>query len=335
MKKITMIGEIMLRLSPPYYNKIEQATNFNSTYGGGEANVAISLSRLGHQTKFISKLPKNQLGYSALKHLRSYNVDVEDIILEGDNIGIYFLEMGFGGRSSQVLYNRKYSAFTSIDFCQYDFNSILKNTSWLHLSGITLALSESAKNLAINVAQMAYKSGIKVSFDFNYRSKLWTIEEASMVLKQIIPYTHVCFANLFDIETLIGINCSLDTTEDKMDIILSQFIEKYQIDYVFGTKRQIHSANENSLSAYSYSKDNKYLTNEYKFNIVDRIGGGDAFVSGVVHGLLKNYKDYTFATEFGLATSVLKHTIQGDACILSEEEILNFINHSGKANIDR
>jgi len=334
---ICTIGEIMLRLSPPYYNKIEQASSFNVTYGGGEANVAISLAKLGHRTKFITQLPSNQLGESALKHLRGYNVDVSDIILKGDNIGIYFLEMGFGGRTSQVLYNRKYSAFTNITYDAFDFERILDETNWLHVSGITLALGDNAKKTIIELLKRAKQKDVIVSFDFNYRSKLWTVEEAKETIQCIMPYVDVCFASLFDIETIVGLKIKdqYDDINEKRKAVFNLLFQTYPITYLFGTIRNSHSANENSLSAYAYTKDNTYLTKDFRFNIVDRIGGGDAFVSGVIHRLITDYNNLYDATDFGLFTSILKHTIQGDACILSEGEILDFMNNLGHSCVQR
>lgn len=327
----------MLRLSPPYYNKIEQANVFNATYGGGEANVAISLAKLGHKTQFISKLPNNQLGESALKHLRSYNVDVRHIIMQGDNIGIYFLEMGFGGRTSQVIYNRKHSAFTDISYEMFDFEAILEETDWLHISGITLALSQNAHDTVFKLVKHAKEHNVTVSFDFNYRRKLWTIEEARQSIKQIIPYVDVCFGSIFDVETILGIKSDekIDDPLLKRKDVIHKFLKTYSVKYLFGTIRHVFSANENALSAYVYTSNNEYITEKIKFNIVDRIGGGDAFVSGVIHGLINNYDNYYFATEFGLVTSVLKHTIQGDACILTEDEIFNYIKTLGQGNVNR
>ncbi len=327
----------MLRLSPPFYNKIEQTNTLNVTYGGCEANVAISLAKLGHKTKFITQLPNNQLGKSALKHLRSYDVDVNDIKLKGDNIGIYFLEMGFGGRPSQVIYNRKHSAFTNICYDEFDFERILKDTKWLHVSGITLALSEQVRETVIKVLKEAKQKGIIISFDFNYRKKLWTVEQAHHTIKKILPYVDICFASLFDIETIVGLKTtqSFNNLLEKRKHIFEQLLNKYSIAYIFGTVRQIYSSNENSLSAYVYSKHMMYQTEDYRFNIVDRIGGGDAFVSGVIHKLIHHFDKYQEATDFGLFTSIIKHTIQGDACILIEDEIINFMNTLGKSTVQR
>ncbi len=327
----------MLRLSPPYYNKIEQTNTFNAIYGGGEANVAISLAKLGHKSKFITKLPKNQLGESALKHLRSYNVDVDDIVLDGDNIGIYFLEMGFGGRSSQVLYNRKHSAFTDISYEMFDFERILEDTNWLHVSGITLALGEKAQDTVVELLKRAKEKNVIVSFDFNYRAKLWTVESAHQGILRIMPYVDVCFASLYDIENILGLKVEqeFDDVLEHRKAVFDLLFKTYPVSYIFGTVRHIYSSNENSLSAYAYGPKQLYLTNDYKFNIVDRIGGGDAFVSGVIHGLIQDYNNFYYATEFGLVTSILKHTIQGDACILSEDEILNFMKNLGHGNVNR
>ncbi|TCT13828.1 2-dehydro-3-deoxygluconokinase [Natranaerovirga pectinivora] len=331
MSSVVTMGEIMLRLSPPLYHKIEQTNNYSSTYGGGEANVAIALSHLGRNTCFISKLPANQLGDGAIVHLRGYGVNTENIARAGENIGIYFLENGFGTRASQVIYNRKHSAITDIDESEFDFDKIFKDVEWFHISGITLALGENVRRVALIAMKKAKEHNVKVSFDFNYRSKLWSIEEAKEAMQEIMPMVDVCFGSYFDANVLLEIEPSkeYDNDEDKRMDVFNQLIDKYGVKYVFGTKRELFSANENSLWSYAYTKDAVYRTESTRFNIFDRVGGGDAFVSGVIHKLLDDYEDFKFANEFGLACSILKHTIPGDASILREKEITKFMSNLG------
>ncbi|WP_165868624.1 sugar kinase [Natranaerovirga hydrolytica] len=337
MSNVVTMGEIMLRLSPPLHHKIEQTNDFSATYGGGEANVAVALSYLGHKTTFISKLPDNQLGDGAIKHLRGYGVNTEFIVRDGEDIGIYFLENGFGTRPSQVIYNRRHSAITKIKKEEFDFDKIFSQAKWFHLSGITLALGEEIKEVALYAAQKAKEHNVKVSFDFNYRAKLWTKDEAKKAMQKVLPLVDICFASYFDANTLLEIepSKSYENDEEKQNDVFYQMIKKYNLSYVFGTKRELFSANENSLSSYVYTKDSKYTTEAKRFNIFDRVGGGDAFVSGAIHKLLGNCKDFQKANEFGLACSILKHTIPGDASILKEKDILGFMDNLGASAINR
>lgn len=343
MEKIITFGEIMLRLSTPDYNTIDQTHSYIANYGGGEANVAVSLAHMGHKTYFMSKLPPNQLGDGAVSHLRANGVNTDYIVRGSTTLGIYFLETGFGGRPSKVIYNRKHSAITRIQADEFDFKEIFEGATWFHVSGITLALGERVYSFALEAAKQAHKYGVKVSFDFNYRSKLWTIEEAIPCYKEFMKYVDICFASFFDCNTILQI--PLDeglenaTLSEKRRNVFPKMIEKYKLSYIFGTDRVVYSATENSLAGYYFKYiDGKLsceLTAPIRFNIYDRIGGGDAFASGVIHGLLKNFDDPKYAVLYGLNTSVLKHTIYGDACLLSCEDIENFMKASGSAEVVR
>ncbi|MGL4362264.1 MAG: PfkB family carbohydrate kinase, partial [Cellulosilyticaceae bacterium] len=234
---------------------------------------------------------------------------------------------------------RKHSAITRVQLDEFDFPKIFKGADWFHVSGITLALNERVKIVAIEACKYAKKHGIKVSFDFNYRAKLWTIEEAIPAYLEIMPYVDVVFGSFFDANTILGI--PLDdgleeaTMSEKRKNVFPKLIKKYNLDYVFGTDRVVFSATENSLAGYYYTQKKCDLTQPIKFNIYDRIGGGDAFASGVIHGLLLNYKDPEYAVKYGLNTSVLKHTIYGDACVLSCEDIEEFMKSNGTAEVQR
>lgn len=339
MEKIITFGEIMMRLSTPDYNTVNQTRSFLVNYGGGEANVAVALAHMGHKTYFMSKLPPNQLGDGAVSHLRSHGVNTDYIVRGSTTLGIYFLETGFGGRPSKVIYNRKHSAITRIQLDEFDFDEIFKGATWFHVSGISLALNDRVKDFAIEAAKYAKKHGVKVSFDFNYRSKLWTIEEAIPAFREIIEYVDVCFASFFDINTLIGIPLDKGLEDASMHErrlnVFPKLMKKYGISYVYGTDRVVYSATDNSLAGYFYTKEKFEITNPIRFNIYDRIGGGDAFASGVIHGLLKDFNDPEYAVRYGLNTSVLKHTLYGDACVLSCEDIETFMKASGSAEVER
>jgi len=338
-EKIVAFGEIMLRLTPPDYQTIAQARNFVANYGGGEANVLVSLSHLGRKTEFLTKLPDNQLGDSAIKHLNAHGVKTDNIVKGSSNIGMYFVETGFGGRPSKVLYNRKHSAITRIDCNEVDFDAVFKDAKWFHLSGITLALSENVRNVAYKCLEYCKEHNIVVSFDFNYRSKLWTIEEAKPHFKKVIPYVDVLFANHFDLHNILEIDTNLTLQENPLEYkkdLSKKLMEQTNVAYVIGTDRTVHTASDNSLSSYCVLRDGSCVVEgPIRFSIYDRIGGGDAFASGVIHGLIKDFLNPQFAIKFGLATSVLAHTLYGDVSTLTEQDVLEFIKSNGNASIQR
>lgn len=342
MDKIVTFGELMLRLSTPDYSTIDQAHSFLVNYGGGEANVAIALARMGHKTYFMSKLPPNQLGDSAVAHLLSNGVNTEFVARGSTTIGIYFLETGFGGRPSKVIYNRKHSAITRVHAREFNFKKIFKGAKWFHISGITLALGEQVRKVAFRAAEEAKKAGATVSFDFNYRSTLWSIEQAKPVYKEFIKYADVVFCNDWDAANLLDVHADEGYEDadpfEKRKNVLTKMINKYNLKYVFATNRTVHSATENSLAGYYFTVKNGEtvyeVTDPIRFNIYDRIGGGDAFASGVIHGLMvKN--DPSYAVRYGLTTSVLKHTIYGDAFTLSCADIEAFMDKNGSAEVKR
>ena len=342
-EKILTFGEIMLRLSTPDYSTINQTQSFLVNYGGGEANVAVALAHMGHKTYFMSKLPPNQLGDGAITHLKSHGVDTSYVVRGSTTIGIYFLETGFGGRPSKVIYNRKHSAITRISEDEFDWEEIFKDATWFHISGITLALGERVRKVALRAVQEAKKHKVPVSFDFNYRSKLWTVEEARPVYKQFMNYVNIVFASFYDANTILEI--PLDegfedkTLSEKRRNVFPKMIKKYNLQYIFGTDRVVYTATDNSLAGYYFKLHNDdlswELTEPIRFNIYDRIGGGDAFASGVIHGLLKDYNNPGYAVRYGLNTSVLKHTIYGDASTMSCEDIETFMAANGSAEVVR
>lgn len=340
-EKIITFGEIMLRLSTPDHQTINQTHSYIANYGGGEANVAVSLSHMGHNTYFMSKLPPNQLGDGAISHLMAHGVNTDFIVRGSTILGIYFLESGFGGRPSKVIYNRKHSAITRVQIEEFDLDEIFGDATWFHVSGISLALNERVAKVVLACCKYCAEHGVKVSFDFNYRAKLWTVEEARPWFKEIMQYVDVCFASFYDANTILEIPLDDDFDEENVTLhekrlnVFPKMMEKYNISYIFGTDRVVYSSTENSLAGYYYTKQRYNLTKPIRFMIHDRIGGGDAFASGVIHGLLKDFKNPKYAVNYGLATSVLKHTIYGDACVLSVEEIEEFMHTNGTAEVQR
>lgn len=330
-KQVVTMGEIMLRLTPPDYAKIEQATSYLANYGGGEANVAVSLSHLGHNCSFITRLPPNELGDGAVSHLKAHGINTDYVVRGSSTMGFYFLETGFGGRPGKVIYNRRHSAATRMNPADYDFDEIFSNASWFHLSGITLALSDNARKTAMAALEAAKRHNVKVSFDFNYRSKLWTIEEARKYYPSVMPYVNVLFASPFDFRQILQFNPS-----ENDDTLMEEGLEKYNLDYVFGKTRTILSATENQMKAYAYApKKPPIYTSEFRFQIFDRIGAGDAYASGVIHGLLKNYKDAKKAAYYGIANCILKQTIFGDVSTFTESDINDYLSNQGASEVKR
>jgi 2-dehydro-3-deoxygluconokinase len=329
--KVVTMGEIMLRLTPPDYAKIDQANSFLANFGGGEANVAVSLSHLGHSCYFISKLPPNELGDAAIEDLHKHGINTDYVVRGSSLMGVYFLETGFGGRPGEVIYNRKHSAATRMDSREYDFDEIFQDATWFHLSGITLALSPMCRQTALAALRCAKKHGVKVSFDFNYRSRLWTIEEARKAYPEVMPYVDILFASPFDFRTILQYDKSQDDVE-----LMKTAIEDYHLSYIFGKTRHIISATENEMEAYAYGKGGQiWRTPSYRFQIFDRIGAGDAFASGVIHGLLKNFSEPGEAAKFGLANCILKQTIFGDVSTFSESEVSEYIANQGISEVKR
>lgn len=333
-KKVLGFGEIMLRLTPPNNQKIIQVNSFDATYGGGEANVVASLASFGHQTKFVTKLPNNSLGDKVIRDLRGYNVDTSDILQGDGRLGIYFLEIGHGLRSTEVIYDRKYSAISMANKDEFDIENMLKDVKMVHLSGITPALSKELYELTIEIAKYCHNAGILVSLDSNYRAKLWSLEDAKGFLEEILPFVDIAFLGSLDMTNILKYEDLGLEFEDKLKNLYKRLFEKYpNIKYAACTKRIVHSINNNSLKGYLFDSENLYSSKEYKFDILDRVGGGDAFTAGILHGILDNL-DKKDIIEFGVCASALKHSIKGDINIIDKDSVTNLIG-KGLQNIKR
>ena len=333
-KKVLGFGEIMLRLSAPNNQKIIQANSFDAVYGGGEANVVASLATFGHNTKFITKLPNNALGDKVIRDLKSYNVDTSDILQGDGRLGIYFLEIGYGLRSNEVIYDRKYSAISMMNKSEFNLENILKDVKMVHLSGITPTLSKELFDLTIDIAKYCKKNNIEVSFDSNYRANLWSLEEAKLFLEEILNYVDIAFLGSLDMTNILKYEDFNLEFEDNLKRLYEKLFEKYpNIKYASCTKRNVHSINNNSLKGYLYDGKNLYVSNEYKFDILDRVGGGDAFTAGILHGILDNLSKKEIV-EFGTCAGAIKHSIRGDINIVDKESIINLIE-KGLQNIKR
>ena len=336
------IGEIMLRLTPPNYEKIRMTTSFEASYGGSEANIALALANLGVESTFFTVVPNNSLGKSAIRLLRSNDVHCTPVILSTPEetpthrLGSYYLETGFGIRPSKVIYDRKHSAITEYDFSKLDIDALLDGYTWLHMSGITPALAPNCRELTINVLKKAREKGITISFDGNFRSKLWSWEEARDFCTECLPYVDVLLGiepyHLWKDESDhkkgdVKDGIPLQPTYEQQDEINQAFVKRYpNIKCIARHVRYAHSGSENSLKAFLWYEDHTFESKLYTFNILDRVGGGDAFASGLIYAMMHDYKPMDMVN-FAVASSVIKHTIRGDANITDDvESIKNLMN---------
>lgn len=340
--KFLAVGEIMLRLTPPNYEKIRMANSFEASYGGSEANIALALANLGVDSTFFTVVPNNSIGKSAIRMLRSNDVHCTPVILSTPEetpthrLGTYYLETGYGIRASKVTYDRKHSAITEYDFSRVDLDLLLDDFDWIHLSGITPALSESCRQLVLDCIKKAKEKGRMVSFDGNFRSTLWTWEEARDFCTQCLPY----------VDVLLGIepyhlwkdesdhskgDCKdgvpLQPTYEQQDEIFGEFVKRYpNLKCIARHVRYAHSGSENSLKAYLWYDGHTFESKLFTFHVLDRVGGGDAFASGLIYAMLHNYKPMDMIN-FAVASSAIKHTIHGDANITDDAQtILNLMN---------
>ncbi len=324
MKIITM-GEVMLRLSPPGNSRLVQAPALNVEFGGGEANVAVSLANFGHHACFVTKLPAHEIGQAAVNSLRRYGVDTSFIVRGGDRVGIYFQETGASLRSGKVIYDRRGSAMAEASPEDFDFDSIFEGASWFHWTGITPALSDKAAKLVLCACEAAKRGGLTVSCDLNFRAKLWTSEKAREVMTPLMKYVDVCIGNEEDARCCLGFEPRADVKAGRTDAegykdIFLKMREKFGFKYIATTLRESFSASRNGWKALIYDGKTFYESKRYDISpIVDRIGGGDAFSGGLIHGLL-TMPTMEDAVEFAVAASALKHTVPGDVNLISEAE---------------
>ena len=326
MAKVITMGEIMLRLSTPGNTRFVQSDSFDVVYGGGEANVAVSLANYGHEAYFVSKLPTHEIGQSAVNTLRKFGVHTDYIARGGDRVGIYFLETGASMRPSKVIYDRANSAIAEADVTDFDFDAIFEGADWFHFSGITPAISKKGAELTKAACIAAKKHGVKVSVDLNYRKKLWTPAEAQAVMKDLMQYVDVCIGNEEDAKLCLGFEPKAnveagETNAEGYYEIFKQMKEEFGFEIVCSTLRESFSATHNGWKALIYNGEEFYESKRYDVNpIIDRVGGGDSFSGGLIHGLLTK-PNQGEALEFAVAASALKHTIPGDFNLVSVSEV--------------
>jgi len=339
-KKVVTLGEIMLRLSTPDYKRFVQSDSFDVTYGGGEANVAAAICNYGENGTFVSKVPNNPIGQSAINHLRRYGVDTQYIARGGQRLGIYFLETGASMRASQVVYDRSGASIAEVEISEFDFDKILAGADWFHTTGITPALSDKAAALAEAALKTAKSKGITTSIDLNYRKKLWTKEKAREIMTKLCKYVDVCIGNEEDAETTLGFkSAGTDITKGELNIagykdVFKQMKDKFGFKYIASTLRESHSASDNGWSALVYDGKEFYHTKQYEVRIIDRVGSGDSFASGFIYGLVTGMK-MNDAAEFGVAASALKHTIPGDLNHATLSEVKGLMKGDASGRVQR
>ena len=328
--KVVTFGELMLRLAPEGYLRFVQADRFGATYGGGEANVAVSLANYGHDAHFVTKLPVHEIGQAAVNSLRKYGVNTEDIVRGGDRVGIYFLEKGASQRPSKVIYDRANSAMALADPADFNWDEILKDVKWFHTTGITPALGDNAAAITLEAVKKCQEKGIPVSIDLNYRNKLWTKAKANEVMSEICKYVNVCIAAENTDITSGALN-----HEGYIDVA-KKLKDQFGFDKVAITLRESINANRNLWSAMLFDgkTETPVFSKKYDLNIVDRVGGGDSFGGGLIHALMSDFDDQK-AIEFAVAASALKHSIEGDYNLVSEDEVLKLAGGDGSGRVQR
>jgi 2-dehydro-3-deoxygluconokinase len=341
MKRVVTFGEIMLRLAPEGYYRFTQARSFGASYGGGEANVAVSLAHFGVEAAFVTKLPAHELGQAAVNSLRTYGVDTASIVRGGDRVGIYFLEKGASQRPSKVIYDRAHSAIAEADPSCFDWKTIFGGkTAWFHFTGITPALSGSAAAAVTAACREARSQGVTVSCDLNYRKNLWSREEAGRVMEPLMEYVDLCIANEEDAAAVFGISApGSDISGGKLSRegyaeVSSVLVKRFGFKQVAITLRESISATDNNWGGMFYEGGKPYFSRTYPVHIVDRVGGGDSFSAGVIFAQLAGRSPQE-TIEFAAAASCLKHSIEGDFNLVLAEEAEKLAGGDGSGRVQR
>ena len=324
--KVVTFGEIMMRLNPEGYKRFIGSNRFEVSYSGGEANVAVSLANFGVDTAFVTKVPSNDLGTCAIQAVRHYGVDTSYIKRGKDRLGIYFLEKGASQRPSKVIYDRERSSIAESSPEDFDWDEIFEGVSWFHFTGITPALGGKNPEICLEACRKAKERGITISCDLNYRRKLWSTEEAEIVMSQLMGYVDVCIANEEDAADVFGIHASnTDINSGTLNLdgyidVAKQIIDKFGCKKVAITLRGSISASVNEWGAMLYDGKDAYFSPRYTIQIVDRVGGGDSFGAALIYASLHDYPMQD-AINFAVAASCLKHTIEYDFNIVSVDEV--------------
>ncbi len=339
-KRIVTFGEIMLRLAPEGYLRFFQNDTMQATFGGGEANVAVSLANYGMDASFVTKLPSHAIGQGAVNSLRGLGVDTKDIVRGGDRVGIYFLEKGASQRGSVCIYDRAHSAIQEASREDFDWDKIFEGADWFHFTGITPALGANLVDICIDACKAAKAKGVKISCDLNYRGKLWTRAEAREAMTKLCEYVDVCISNEEDAKDVFGIEAeNTDIYGGKLDkegykSVAKQLMDTFNFEKVAITLRSSISANDNDWAGMLYDGENYCFSKEYHLHIVDRVGGGDSFGGGLIYSLLSG-KDSQSAIEFAVAASALKHSIEGDYNRVTVSEVEKLAGGDASGRVQR
>ena len=340
MAKVVTFGEIMLRLAPEGYYRFVQADKFGATYGGGEANVAVSLANYGMDASFVTKLPQHEIGQAAVNSLRRYGVDTSGITRGGDRVGIYYLEKGASQRPSKVIYDRANSAIALASSSDFNWNEIFEGVDWFHFTGITPALGDNVAAICLEACKAAKAHGVTVSCDLNYRKNLWTRQQARDVMTRLVPYVDLCISNEEDAKDVFGIEAeNTDISGGKLnhkgyESVAKQLQDRFGFEKVAITLRSSISANDNHWAAMLYNGQDYFFSKSYPVHIVDRVGGGDSFGAGLIYGLLTGKSD-SESLEFAVAASCLKHSIEGDYNMVSVSEVEKLATGDGTGRVQR
>lgn len=339
-KKVVTFGEIMLRLSPHGYLRLIQADSMAVSYGGAEANVAVSLANFGLKSCFVSKLPHNALGQAAENHLRRFGVETKNILWGGERLGIYFAETGASQRASLVVYDRAGSAMSQLKPGDISWEEIFSGKDWFHFTGITPALGDNPAEAVLEAAKKATEAGLTVSCDLNYRQRLWSPEKAERVMSSLMGYVDILIGNEEDAGKVFGIEAkgtditAADLSAEAYSQVAEQLLSRFALQKVAMTLRKSYSASDNGWSALLHDGSQTYKSREYKIHIVDRVGGGDSFCGGLIYGLLSCMDDQG-ALEFAVAASCLKQTIPGDFNLVSVAEVEKLVAGDASGRVQR
>ncbi|MCD8334965.1 MAG: sugar kinase [Clostridiales bacterium] len=340
MAKIVTFGEIMLRLAPNGYYRFFQNDQMQATFGGGEANVAVSLANYGMDVSFVTKLPTHAIGQAAVNSLRYFGVDTSDIVRGGDRVGIYYLEKGASQRGSVCIYDRAHSAIQEAAPSDFDWDKIFDGAEWFHFTGITPALGPNVVEICRDACKAAKAHGVKISCDLNYRGKLWTRAEARAAMTDLCQYVDVCISNEEDAKGVFGIEAeNTDIYGGKLNkegykSVAKQLADKFGFEKVAITLRTSISASDNDWAAMLYDGTDYCFSKEYHLRITDRVGGGDSFGGGLIYALM-NGKSTQDAVEFAVAASALKHSVEGDYNRVTVSEVEKLSGGDGSGRVQR
>ncbi|MDZ5781989.1 sugar kinase [Marinococcus luteus] len=327
MARILTMGEIMMRLTPPSHQRLVQTNDFHVYFGGAEANVAMNMSQFGHDASFLTALPANAMGEAAKRRLRTAGVNTTTIVDQGRRLGLYYVEAGYSVKPAEVIYDRADSSVWELAEADLDWEQLLAGVEVLHVSGITPALGPAMHNLTMTALKEAASRGVHVSFDCNFRAKLWSQEEAKASFEDILPYVDVCFIGHKDFVYLLGMDGDEAFSPEQLERFYEEAARTYNISLMASTHRTVESASSNSLTGYYYNGSELHASATHSFDLLERVGGGDSFASGILHGILQEDWEPKQIVEFATASSVLKHMVYGDSNQFDEAYVLQFVQN--------